>query len=116
MCNLGWFGIVQPKKKKKTRDKKCTLTLALRDGPVARIPGLARLGLLSKPHRTLLGGKFLGERGDRRQRRLLACCRLIYRLARFGSIAADSTTSWQRACLAERHVCERVRIPSREVR
>ena len=40
------------------------LTLALRNGPITRVPGFAGLRQLSLARRVLLGGKVVGERGN----------------------------------------------------
>ena len=58
------------------RDDRCTLTLALRNGPITRVTSLTGLRMLAKPRRALLGRKVAGEGCNRRQYLGEVCCRL----------------------------------------
>lgn len=46
-CVMRWVG--------ERRDNRCTLTLALRNGPITRVTGLTGFRMLAKSRRALLG-------------------------------------------------------------
>ena len=79
------------------------LTLALRNGPIARVSDLTRLGLLAEPRGALFGGEVVGDGRDGRQRLGKACGMLGFSLAHVGQawLLYVYSESWR----AGRHVC-----------